>query len=139
MTSIQHFLGSCVLSTFRRERLLKRFTQLGLPVGDIQGRYEHYVWLESELGADEQKRLLALLTYGEGLGAPAEDKNTLVLRVVPRFGTVSPWASKATDIAHNCGYYDQSHFIHDFRAFSGQHPLKYFSGVSGATEWRDAE
>ena len=103
MTSIQHFLGSCVLSTFRRERLLKRFAQLGLPVGDIQGRYEHYVWLESELGADEKKRLLALLTYGEGLGAPAEDKNTLVLRVVPRFGTVSPWASKATDIAHNCG------------------------------------
>jgi len=46
---------------------------------------------------------------------------------------------RLTDIAHNCGYYDQSHFIHDFRAFSGQHPLKYFSGVSGATEWRDAE
>lgn len=44
---------------------------------------------------------------------------------------------RMTDIAHFCGYYDQSHFIHDFRMFSGQHPLKYFSGVSGATEWRD--
>ncbi|CAM5400423.1 phosphoribosylformylglycinamidine synthase [Eoetvoesiella caeni] len=104
MTSIQHFLGSCVLSTFRRERLLKRFAQLNLPVGDIQGRYEHFVWLESELDASQQKRLLSLLTYGEGLGSPTEDKHTLVLRVVPRFGTVSPWASKATDIAHNCGF-----------------------------------
>lgn len=46
---------------------------------------------------------------------------------------------RLTDIAHYCGYYDQSHFIHDFRAFSGQHPLKYFSGHSGATAWRDAE
>lgn len=46
---------------------------------------------------------------------------------------------RLTDIAHYCGYYDQSHFIHDFRAFSGQHPFNYFSGLSGATEWRDAE
>lgn len=40
-------------------------------------------------------------------------------------------------IALECGYYDQSHFINDFKAFSGMHPKQFFSGRSGATEWRD--
>ncbi len=42
-----------------------------------------------------------------------------------------------TQIAYDCGYYDQSHFIHDFREFSGQQPGEYFSGDSAATSWRD--
>ncbi|MCX6315694.1 MAG: helix-turn-helix transcriptional regulator [Bacteroidetes bacterium] len=42
-----------------------------------------------------------------------------------------------TELAHYCGYYDQSHFIHDFREFSGLHPKAYFSGVTAATAWRD--
>ncbi|UHL64598.1 phosphoribosylformylglycinamidine synthase [Paralcaligenes sp. KSB-10] len=103
MNSIQHFLGSSVLSSFRRERLLKRFAQLDLPVSDIQGQFEHYVWSESELSGQDRERLAALLDYGEPAQALKGDKQALVLRVVPRLGTVSPWASKATDIAHNCG------------------------------------
>jgi AraC-like DNA-binding protein len=43
-----------------------------------------------------------------------------------------------TGIAHECGYYDQSHFIHDFKAFSGYHPKQYFSGKAEGVEWRDA-
>jgi AraC-like DNA-binding protein len=43
-----------------------------------------------------------------------------------------------TGIAHECGYYDQSHFIHDFKAFSGYHPKQYFSGRAEGAEWRDA-
>jgi AraC-like DNA-binding protein len=42
-------------------------------------------------------------------------------------------------IALECGYYDQSHFISDFKAFSGLHPKQYFSGRSGATDWRDQD
>lgn len=42
-----------------------------------------------------------------------------------------------TEIAYECGYYDQSHFIHDFKAFSGQHPRHYFSGKAEGTEYRD--
>ena len=42
-----------------------------------------------------------------------------------------------TDIAYDCGYYDQSHFIHDFKEFSGYHPSYFFSGKSDATKWRD--
>jgi AraC-like DNA-binding protein len=42
-----------------------------------------------------------------------------------------------TRIAYECEYYDQSHFIHDFKEFSGHNPKEYFSGVTEATEWRD--
>lgn len=43
-----------------------------------------------------------------------------------------------TEIAHECGYYDQSHFITDFKAFSGYHPKTYFHGQPEGVEWRDA-
>ncbi|SHL12837.1 transcriptional regulator, AraC family [Chitinophaga jiangningensis] len=42
-----------------------------------------------------------------------------------------------TNLALECGYYDQAHFIHDFSRFSGQHPRIYFSGKSGATDWME--
>ncbi|NLR66821.1 AraC family transcriptional regulator [Chitinophaga varians] len=48
-----------------------------------------------------------------------------------------PNAPSLTQIALDCGYYDQSHFIHDFREFSGEHPKAFFSGSSGATAWMD--
>ncbi|HEU4470124.1 MAG TPA: helix-turn-helix transcriptional regulator [Flavisolibacter sp.] len=41
-----------------------------------------------------------------------------------------------TDIAYDCGYFDQSHFIHEFREFSGLHPRHYFAGTTEATEWK---
>jgi len=43
-----------------------------------------------------------------------------------------------TDIAYDCGYYDQSHFIHEFKAFSGYHPKTYFYGEAEGVEWRGA-
>lgn len=42
-----------------------------------------------------------------------------------------------TEIAYQCGYYDQSHFIHDFREFSGYHPRQYFSGRPEGIEYRE--
>lgn len=42
-----------------------------------------------------------------------------------------------TKIALDCGYYDQSHFINDFKQFSGLNPKEFFSGESEATRWRD--
>jgi transcriptional regulator GlxA family with amidase domain len=40
-----------------------------------------------------------------------------------------------TQIALECGYYDQSHFIHDVKAFTGYHPGFYFSGKAEGTEY----
>ncbi len=43
-----------------------------------------------------------------------------------------------TDIAYDCGYYDQSHFIHDFKQFSGYHPRQYFFGRAEGVEWKQS-
>ncbi len=103
VNAILHFPGSSVLSPFRREQLLKRFAALNLPVADISGEYEHYVWLTAPLDDAGRERLGRLLEYGTPAQAATDARKALVLRVFPRLGTVSPWASKATDIAHNCG------------------------------------
>jgi phosphoribosylformylglycinamidine synthase len=99
---VQHLPGSSVLSSFRRERLLAQLKQAGLPVADLSARYEHFVHSDSELSAADQERLTKLLDYGteKALVPPPKSLNLLV---IPRLGTISPWASKATDIAHNCG------------------------------------
>jgi AraC-like DNA-binding protein len=41
-----------------------------------------------------------------------------------------------TQLAYACGYYDQSHFIHEFKAFSGHHPREYFGGKAEAAQWK---
>jgi phosphoribosylformylglycinamidine synthase len=100
---VQYLPGSSVLSTFRRERLLAQLKQAGLPVADITARYEHFVLCDKALSARDQQRLSELLDYGDPWEGPDPAK-ALVLRVIPRLGTISPWASKATDIARNCGF-----------------------------------
>ena len=55
---------------------------------------------EGELDAAGRRLLERLLDYGSPPPPPAS--GTLFL-VVPRLGTISPWSSKATDIARNCG------------------------------------
>nr|WP_202109343.1 phosphoribosylformylglycinamidine synthase [Bordetella sp. 15P40C-2] len=99
---VQHLPGSSVLSAFRRERLLAQLREAGLPVADISARYEHFVSTEAALDAAQQQQLTQLLDYGtaDAIEPPAK---SLSLLVIPRLGTISPWASKATDIAHNCG------------------------------------
>jgi len=67
----------------------------------IAAEFWHFAHSERPLDAAEQGRLERLLTYGPA-GDLASEEGTLLL-VVPRVGTVSPWSSKATDIAHHCG------------------------------------
>lgn len=42
-----------------------------------------------------------------------------------------------TEIGYACGYYDQSHFIREFREFSGYHPRQYFAGKPEGIEYRE--
>ncbi len=101
---ITQFEGGNALSDFRVQQLLPRLSALGsVQPGTITGiaaRYVHLVATDHALSADEQSRLAALLTYGDPYAGPAEGP---LIVVSPRLGTVSPWASKATDIARNCG------------------------------------
>ncbi len=96
-------LGSSALSAFRAQRLLEALQKQGLPITGIQARYEHFVWLHQPISAEQESLLTKLLDYGVPIESPSDESSGLVLRVLPRLGTVSAWASKSTDIAHNCG------------------------------------
>ncbi len=93
------FEGGNALSPFRAAALLKRLQQLQPRMAGIDARHVHWVRTGAALDAAAHDRLAALLRYGEP--APAAADGALVV-VMPRLGTVSPWASKATDIARNC-------------------------------------
>ncbi|GKX58607.1 phosphoribosylformylglycinamidine synthase [Leminorella grimontii] len=95
------FRGSPALSAFRIAKLLSRCRELRLPVSDIYAEYLHFAELNAPLSETERETLKRLLKYGPSL-AEHEPEGQLLL-VTPRPGTISPWASKATDIAHNCG------------------------------------
>ncbi len=95
------FEGGNALSDFRAKALLAGLQGVSDRITGITARAVHWVWTDAPLEAATRERFAALLTYGEP--AAAEAKGDLVV-VTPRFGTVSPWASKATDIARNCGF-----------------------------------
>lgn len=97
---ITEFEGGQALSDFRVQQLLPRLQAVHPRISDLQARFVHLVATDHAPSAAERERLAALLTYGEPYRGPGE--GPLVI-VTPRLGTVSPWASKATDIAHNCG------------------------------------
>ncbi|MDX3774377.1 phosphoribosylformylglycinamidine synthase [Chromatiaceae bacterium AAb-1] len=93
--------GAPALSEFRVQKLLDQCAQHALPVTGIYAEYMHFADLSAELTAAQQDTLSKLLTYGPSMAAD-NPQGTLLL-VTPRPGTISPWASKATDIARNCG------------------------------------
>jgi phosphoribosylformylglycinamidine synthase len=92
--------GANALSAFRVQRLLAQLKAFEPAITGVSGRYLHFVDSTAELSEDDTQRLMAMLTYGEPFEGQTEGEPFIVL---PRFGTISPWASKATDIAHNCG------------------------------------
>ncbi|MBM3386833.1 MAG: phosphoribosylformylglycinamidine synthase, partial [Betaproteobacteria bacterium] len=94
------FEGGNALSDFRIQQLLPRLAQISPNIQGLAARFVHLVATPTPLSSEQQQTLAALLTYGEPCAGP--DDGTVIV-VSPRLGTVSPWASKATDIAHNCG------------------------------------
>ncbi|MDX5629558.1 MULTISPECIES: phosphoribosylformylglycinamidine synthase [unclassified Brenneria] len=92
--------GSPALSAFRINKLLARCKEHFLPISDIYAEYVHFADVSTPLNNDELAKLTRLLKYGPSL-AEHEPQGRLLL-VTPRPGTISPWSSKATDIARNC-------------------------------------
>ncbi|WP_411202322.1 phosphoribosylformylglycinamidine synthase [Kosakonia cowanii] len=80
---------------------MARFQATNLPVSNIYAEYTHFADLNAALTEEEYARLQRLLKYGPSLSSHTPTGKLLL--VTPRPGTISPWSSKATDIAHNCG------------------------------------
>jgi len=96
------FRGNPALSAFRLARLLAELRAQVPAVTAVFAEFEHFVQIDGTLDEAERAVLERLLNYGP---RPAIEPPGGVpdLRVIPRPGTISPWSSKATDIAHNCG------------------------------------
>jgi len=98
---MQYFRGSPALSAFRIEKLLSQVKSSIPAITNLQAEYVHFADIQGNLNEDQLIVLNKLLTYGPAF-TTSEPKGELFL-VIPRFGTISPWASKATDIAEHCG------------------------------------
>lgn len=94
--------GSPALSPFRIRQLQQRFAAASLPVKDIYAGYLYFCELTSEPDKEQCLRLERLLDCDPAL-TRQQPQGRLIL-ITPRTGTLSPWSSKATDIAHNCGF-----------------------------------
>ena len=94
-------LGAPALSQFRLDKLLRDLQALDSRITRVASRHIHFVDVLQTLDENDLALLGKLLTYGPR--ARALDDRGLPLLVTPRLGTVSPWSSKATDIAHVCG------------------------------------
>jgi phosphoribosylformylglycinamidine synthase len=92
--------GSNALSAFRSQRLLSKLQEIEPAIVGVCGRYLHFIDSAVPPSQDDVGRLQALLTYGDAFEGREDGERFIV---IPRFGTISPWASKATDIARNCG------------------------------------
>ncbi|MFT3868249.1 MAG: phosphoribosylformylglycinamidine synthase [Nibricoccus sp.] len=95
--------GAPALSEFRIKKLQQDLASAGFPAREIATQFIHVIELNPSAGLndDEFNVLEKLLTYG-----PHREEHSpkgLLQIVAPRPGTISPWSSKATDIAHICG------------------------------------
>ncbi len=93
--------GSAAFSPFRLAKLLESLLVIEPPISSVHAEFVHFVDLERRLSESEHTVLGKLLDYGEIPASDSSDGSLLI--VTPRPGTISPWSSKATDIAHNCG------------------------------------
>ncbi len=92
--------GSAALSPAKHHRLASKLQSISSKIANLRATPLYWVWSDKALAAQEISRLSDLL---EAQPSGAESASADCLIVTPRIGTVSPWASKATDIAHNCG------------------------------------
>jgi phosphoribosylformylglycinamidine synthase len=93
--------GAPAFSRFRLDKVLEDLRAACPAVTGVAARHMHFADLERDLDEAELRLLKRLLTYGPSRAIAFPEGEFLL--VIPRFGTISPWSSKATDIAHNCG------------------------------------
>ncbi len=104
MSNQAHFLslrGSPALSQFRLDKLFNSLKESAPNIQHIYAEFMHFSFSEVTLNNQEQNTLAKILTYGPN--GQTESPTGMLFLVIPRIGTISPWASRATDIANNCG------------------------------------
>ena len=94
--------GAPALSSFRIAKLLDLLRAREPAVAALDSRFVHFADVERPLTTHERTILERLLTYGPHMEESSDESGDVVI-VVPRAGTISPWSSKATDIARVCG------------------------------------
>ena len=103
MSVVLPLRGVTALSDFRVEKLLQKAAALGLPEVKLKSEFWYFVGSEKALDAATVEKLQALLAAQSVEQTPEAREGLHLFLVTPRLGTISPWASKATNIAENCG------------------------------------
>ncbi|MCB5191708.1 phosphoribosylformylglycinamidine synthase [Methylobacillus arboreus] len=95
------FRGSAALSPFRLEKILSALKIAAPRISHLYAEFWHFAWSDVALTEAQEQTLRQILTYGPRLDEeiPAGE----LFLVTPRPGTISPWSSRATDIARHCG------------------------------------
>jgi phosphoribosylformylglycinamidine synthase len=93
--------GSAALSPFRLDKITSALQSAAPRISHVYAEFWHFAWVEGQLSPEQNETLQQILTYGPKL-AEEMPQGELFL-VIPRPGTISPWSSRATDIARHCG------------------------------------
>ncbi|MFK7886655.1 MAG: phosphoribosylformylglycinamidine synthase [Gammaproteobacteria bacterium] len=94
--------GATALSSFRAARLLRQLQTISTKLSGVEANWWHLIAATGSLDSTQSEHLDTLL----GTINVEHTPGALVLWVMPRRGTISPWSSKATDIAARCGLHD---------------------------------
>ncbi len=93
--------GSVALSPFRLDKILAALKTAAPRITYLYAEFWHFAWSDVDLMRPQKNTLQKILTYGPKMVEGAADGELFL--VIPRPGTISPWSSRATDIAHHCG------------------------------------
>jgi phosphoribosylformylglycinamidine synthase len=98
--SILELAGQSALSAFRLKKLLTQLQLIDTRITSVSARYSYFVSISKALTPDDREHLDALLLAGDAIEEFPDGAQ--LIYTAPRPGTISPWSSKATDIAHAC-------------------------------------
>ena len=101
---IIHIAGGPAYSEFRKEKLLGKLQTINKLIEDIHSEYIHIAWCEKKITENDKTTIEKILHYGPQSQILKFKDNAII--TMPRPGTISPWASRATDIANHCGLSD---------------------------------
>ena len=93
--------GPASHSPFKLESLLRRLQSIDQNIDDLGARFIHLIDSKNDPDEEQERIIDSILEYGPDW--PFGTDEGFKVFTLPRFGTTSPWSSKATDIAKVCG------------------------------------